>query len=134
MKKTDTHAFVNQLLVCVLVTICFGGSIGLGTVWLRHQISLTAKANRELEMRIAALDRQITETSILVESEQNADLLRQRNTTWRLGLVQLDSGPSLIVHLHGEVGDAPQPVKVGARLDRAGQAVLIHYGVQRSYP
>src|SRR5207237_771119 len=87
MKKTDTHAFVNQLLVCVLVTISCGGSLGLGTVWLRHQISLTAKANRELEMRIAALDRQITETSILVESEQNADLLRQRNTAWQLGLV-----------------------------------------------
>ena len=36
MKKTDTHAFVNQLLVYTLVMICFSGSIGLGTVWLRH--------------------------------------------------------------------------------------------------
>jgi len=32
-----------------------------------------------------------------------------------------------MVHLHGEVGDAPQRVRVGARLDRAGQAVLIGF-------
>jgi len=45
----------------------------------------------------------------------------------RLGLVHLDAGPTLMVHLHGEVGDAPQRVRVGARLDRAGQAVLIAF-------
>jgi NAD(P)-dependent dehydrogenase (short-subunit alcohol dehydrogenase family)/uncharacterized OB-fold protein len=56
----------------------------------------------------------------------NDPFFRER-LPWRLGLVQLDAGPSLIVHLHGEVGDAPAPVKVGARLDRAGQAVLIGF-------
>jgi len=56
----------------------------------------------------------------------NDPFFRER-LPWRLGLVQLAAGPSLIVHLHGEVGDAPQPVKVGARLDRAGQAVLIGF-------
>ena len=56
----------------------------------------------------------------------NDPFFRER-LPWRLGLVQLAAGPSLIVHLHGEVGDAPAPVKVGARLDRAGQAVLIGF-------
>lgn len=56
----------------------------------------------------------------------NDPFFRER-LPWRLGLVQLDAGPSLIVHLHGEVGDAPATVKVGARLDRAGQAVLIGF-------
>ncbi|MEO5845567.1 MAG: SDR family NAD(P)-dependent oxidoreductase, partial [Caldimonas sp.] len=72
---------------------------------------------------------------------------------WRLGLVRLDAGPTVIVHLHGDVaapppwsGDVaspPQPladggsslppaasavrVRVGARLDRAGAAVLIGF-------
>jgi NAD(P)-dependent dehydrogenase (short-subunit alcohol dehydrogenase family)/uncharacterized OB-fold protein len=55
------------------------------------------------------------------------DLFFRERLPWRLGLVQLDSGPSLIVHLHGEVGDAPARVLVGARLDRAGQAVLIGF-------
>ncbi len=56
----------------------------------------------------------------------NDPFFRER-LPWRLGLVQLTAGPSVIVHLHGEVGDAPAPVKVGARLDRAGQAVLIGF-------
>jgi NAD(P)-dependent dehydrogenase (short-subunit alcohol dehydrogenase family)/uncharacterized OB-fold protein len=56
----------------------------------------------------------------------NDPFFRER-LPWRLGLVQLAAGPSLVVHLHGEVGDAPAPVRVGARLDRAGQAVLIGF-------
>lgn len=56
----------------------------------------------------------------------NDPFFRER-LPWRLGLVQLDAGPSLIVHLHGDVGDAPTAVRVGARLDRAGQAVLIGF-------
>ncbi|OUL98916.1 SDR family NAD(P)-dependent oxidoreductase [Variovorax sp. JS1663] len=55
------------------------------------------------------------------------DLFFRERLPWRLGLVHLDSGPTLMVHLHGEVGDAPAPVRVGARLDRAGQAVLIGF-------
>src|SRR5262245_23713003 len=50
------------------------------------------------------------------------DLFFRERLPWRLGLVQLDAGPTLMVHLHGEGGDTPQPARVGARLDRAGQA------------
>lgn len=60
------------------------------------------------------------------------DLFFRERLPWRLGMVRLDAGPSLMVHLHGEVGDAPQRVKVGARLDRAGQAVLIGFPEQGS--
>ncbi len=50
---------------------------------------------------------------------------------WRLGLVRLDAGPTVIAHLHGDVA-SPQSnpevrVRVGARLDRAGAAVLIGF-------
>ena len=55
------------------------------------------------------------------------DLFFRERLPWRLGLVQLDAGPTLMVHLHGEVGEAPARVRVGARLDRAGQAVLIGF-------
>src|SRR3954452_8323735 len=67
---------------------------------------------------------------------------------WRLGLVRLDVGPTLIVHLHGDVpspapsqahgGDDathrrdPVRVHVGARLDRAGSAVLIGFPPEES--
>ena len=55
------------------------------------------------------------------------DLFFRERLPWRLGLVHLDAGPTVMVHLHGEVGAAPSRVRVGARLDRAGQAVLIGF-------
>jgi len=57
------------------------------------------------------------------------DLFFRERLPWRLGLVKLDAGPTLMVHLHRDVEvprDGTQaPVRVIARLDRAGQAVLI---------
>jgi hypothetical protein len=87
MKTTDTHAFANQLLVCLLVTFGFGGSIGLGTVWMRHQNALLANSNRVLVARIADVERRIAEATTQVEGEQGSDVLRRRNTDWHLGLV-----------------------------------------------
>lgn len=53
------------------------------------------------------------------------DLYFHERLPWRIGFVALDAGPSVIVHLHGDVGDPPQRVRVDARLDRTGQAVLV---------
>lgn len=44
---------------------------------------------------------------------------------WRLGMVRLDCGPTVIAHLHGAVLAAPCRVHVSVRLDRAGQAALV---------
>ena len=53
------------------------------------------------------------------------DLFFRERLPWRLGMVRLDAGPTVVAHLHGDVGAAPARVAVGARLDRAGQAVLV---------
>ncbi|HEX6319122.1 MAG TPA: SDR family NAD(P)-dependent oxidoreductase [Burkholderiales bacterium] len=53
------------------------------------------------------------------------DLFFRERLPWRLGLIKLDSGPTVVAHLHAGVPDAPAPVRVAARLDRAGQAVLV---------
>jgi len=53
------------------------------------------------------------------------DLFFRERLPWRLGLVRLDCGPTVVVHLHGDVPPAPARVRVAARLDRAGQAVLV---------
>lgn len=87
MNKKDTHAFVNQLLVYTLVMICFSGSIGLGTVWLRHQISLTANNTKLLEQRIVEAERHLSELNTQITAEQSIDVLARRNTEWKLGLV-----------------------------------------------
>ena len=98
--KATNHAYVNQLLVYTLVMICFSGSIGLGTVWMRHQISLAANATKVLDARIAELDRRLNETKAVLEAEQDPAVLKQRNAEWHLGLVQ--PNPEQIVHLPGD--------------------------------
>lgn len=59
--------------------------------------------------------------------DHSNDLYFRERLPWRLGMVRLDAGPSVMVHLHGDLGPAPQRVRVGARLDRAGSAVLIGF-------
>jgi NAD(P)-dependent dehydrogenase (short-subunit alcohol dehydrogenase family)/uncharacterized OB-fold protein len=55
------------------------------------------------------------------------DLFFRERLPWRLGLVSLDAGPTLMVHLHDDVSTAGERIKVGARLDRAGRAVVIAF-------
>jgi NAD(P)-dependent dehydrogenase (short-subunit alcohol dehydrogenase family)/uncharacterized OB-fold protein len=49
------------------------------------------------------------------------DLFFRERLPWRLGLIKLDCGPTVVAHLHDSVKDR---VKVRAALDRAGQAVI----------
>jgi len=86
MHKQDTHAFVNQFLIYTLVMICTSGSVGLGTVWLRYQISATAQRVSSCEKRIAECERRLAETVTEVETEQSPDVLRRRNRELGLGL------------------------------------------------
>ncbi len=87
MKPTDTHAFVNQLLIGTLAMILFSGSIGLGAVWMRHQISTTAQATRQIETTLAEVERRIAETTALIAAEQSPDALEQKNMAMGIGLV-----------------------------------------------
>lgn len=128
MKRTS-HAFVNQVFVCVLVSIGFGGSIGLGTVWLRHQMSITANANRILAGQLAAIERRIAETKTLVESGQSPDALRRLNADMHLSLVPVSDGQ--LVHVAEDpiqrmlaranrelFNDGPKPVLFQVALQR----------------
>lgn len=87
MKASSSPGFINQMLVYTLVMICFSGSIGLGTVWMRHQISLTANSTKQLDARIAAVERHISEATAAAEGERDATVLLKRNAEWKLGLV-----------------------------------------------
>lgn len=97
MKKSETHAFVNQLLVYTLVVIGFSGSIGLGTVWLRHQISVTANATKQLEARLGEVRRHIAEKTVEIESAESPAMLELRNKQWALGLQP--PAPAQIQHI-----------------------------------
>ncbi|HEU5080526.1 MAG TPA: hypothetical protein VFT72_15045 [Opitutaceae bacterium] len=87
MNKTETHGFVNQLLVFTLVIICFSGSIGLGTVYLRQQKAQVANTIRQIEIRTDAIERHLAETNASISAESSASALARRNAEWNLGLV-----------------------------------------------
>ena len=87
MKTSDTHAFINQMLVYTLVMICFSGSVGLGTVWLRHQISVAANQTKQFDTQIAEIDRRLAEITARIASEQSISELQHKNVALGLGLV-----------------------------------------------
>lgn len=84
--KKNSRAFANQVMLCVLVTFCGGGTVGLGTVWMRHQNSRLAEHNSALEAGIKRVKRQLAETSAMIASAQNPAELRLRNMEFKLGL------------------------------------------------
>jgi NAD(P)-dependent dehydrogenase (short-subunit alcohol dehydrogenase family)/uncharacterized OB-fold protein len=57
------------------------------------------------------------------------DLYFRERVPWRLGLVRLDAGPTAVVHLHAACTAAPCRVRVGARLDKSGQGVLVAFPI-----
>jgi NAD(P)-dependent dehydrogenase (short-subunit alcohol dehydrogenase family)/uncharacterized OB-fold protein len=48
---------------------------------------------------------------------------------WKLGMVRLDVGPTLVVHLHSGCAPPPSRVRVDARLDKSGQGVLLAFPI-----
>jgi len=53
------------------------------------------------------------------------DLFFRERLPWRLGLVKLACGPTVVAHLHADAPPAPAKLRVAVRLDRAGLAVLV---------
>lgn len=51
----------------------------------------------------------------------------RERTPWQLAMVRLDCGPTVVAHLHGGCPPAPARVRVAARLDKAGQGVLVAF-------
>ena len=86
MKTPASPGFVNQILVYSLVAIGATGSVGVGSVWLRHQISIVANANRAIELRITEVARHSEELRTAIAEEQDVTVLQRRNAEWKLGL------------------------------------------------
>lgn len=57
------------------------------------------------------------------------DLFFRERVPWQLAMVRLDCGPTVVAHLHGGCPPAPARVRVGARLDKAGQGVLVAFPI-----
>ena len=87
MNRTAPSAFINQLLVYTLVMLLFAGSVGFATVWLRHEISLAANRNKNLQVRLVGVERQLDRIAAEIAAEQNPEALIRRHSELRLGRV-----------------------------------------------
>ena len=74
---------------------------------------------------IAAEGTLIAETTV----QTSPRLYYRERMPWRMGTVQLDAGPVILAHLHEDVAEKSR-VRMIARLDRAGQGVLVAMPVE----
>jgi Tfp pilus assembly protein PilN len=134
-KTSGSKAFVNQFMVIALVAICGCSTIGLGTVWMRHQISVAANANKALEASISEIERRIEEADAAISAEQDPAVLARRNAEWQLGLIppaetQLRRVPDDTImslatkHNRKLFGDGPATVSL--RVDPLPRVALAH--------
>jgi hypothetical protein len=86
MNRSTANAFINQVLVYTLVMLVFTGSVGFGTVWLRHEISLAANRNKTLRARFDQVQRHLDQVTAEIAAAQNPDALLRLDSSMRLGL------------------------------------------------
>jgi Tfp pilus assembly protein PilN len=86
MNKSATSGFINQVLAYTLVMLVFTGSVGFGTVWLRHEISLAANRNKTLQSQIDEVQRRLDQLTAEIAAAQTPDALIRLDESLRLGL------------------------------------------------
>jgi hypothetical protein len=87
MKSTLAPTQVNRLIAMVLFLLIFAGSLGLGAVWMRGEISRTANFSRALQGRITDVERRLDEVNAQVASAVNPDALLRQGEFMKLALV-----------------------------------------------
>lgn len=102
MKPRAASAFINQVLAYSLAMLVFTGSIGLGTVWLRHEISVVANRNQSLQDRLALVQRHIDDATARIAAAQSTENLLRLDARWHLGLVRPQ--PDQTKFVPGDVG------------------------------
>lgn len=86
MKPPPANALVNRLVALTLTLLVFSGTLGLGAVWMRQEISQTANRSRALEGRITDVNRRLDEVNAQVASALNPSALLRQNQAMRLAL------------------------------------------------
>ncbi len=80
MKPPPAPGLVNRVIALTLLLLVFTGTLGLGAVWMRQEISSTANASRTLADSLTGVERRLDEVNAEVAAAVNPDaLLRQNN-------------------------------------------------------
>jgi hypothetical protein len=86
MKPPPAHTLVNRIILLMLTLLVFSGTLGLGAVWMRQEISQAANQSRALHVKIADVERRLDEVHAQVAAAVNPDTLLRQNQTMRLAL------------------------------------------------
>ncbi len=86
MRPPPAHAFVSRLVALTVLLFIFAGSLGLGAVWFRQEISQTANHSRSLEGKLADVERRLDEVNAAVAAAVNPDALLRQNDVMHLSL------------------------------------------------
>ncbi|AOS46418.1 hypothetical protein Verru16b_03524 [Lacunisphaera limnophila] len=86
MKPPPAHTIVNRLILLTLCGLMLTGSLGLGAVWMRQEISQVANHSRALQVKLEDVERRIDEVNAEVAAAVNPDTLLRRNQAMHLAL------------------------------------------------
>lgn len=111
MKPPPANALVNRLIALTLLLLVCSGSLGLGAVWARQEISQTANRSRSLEVKIADVERRLDEVNAEVAAAVNPETLLQQNQAMHLALVS--PGEAQVVR----VNESPE-LRLASKLNR----------------
>ena len=88
MKSLSAHAALNRILLSSFLLLVFAGSIGFGTVWLRHQIAVAADENKVIGSRIVEIERSLSEVDAELAHSLSPEFLILRNQELNLRLAR----------------------------------------------
>ncbi len=86
MKPPPANAFINRLIALTLLLLIFSGSLGLGAVWVRQEISSTANRSRALVTKLNDVERRLDEVNAEIATAASPGTLMRQNEAMRLGL------------------------------------------------
>jgi len=86
MKPPPANSLVNRVITMTLALLVLSGTLGLGAVWMRQEISQTANRSRAFEGRITDVERRLDEVNAQVAAALNPDSLLRQNQFMNLAL------------------------------------------------
>ncbi len=86
MKPPPPRTIVNRIILLTLCGLMLTGTLGLGAVWMRQEISQTANESRVIQEKIEDVERRLDEVQAQVAAAVNPDTLLDRNRAMHLAL------------------------------------------------
>ncbi len=84
--KNPKVEYTNRLICLTFAMIFVAGAVGLGTVWMRHLIAEAASETRQMENRLAEVDRSLARINSEIASSLNPSFLQHQMRRFDLEL------------------------------------------------